>query len=178
MYSCCTYNSTKNDKSSTNNRPPRRLKHYRSSTKGNGSNSAKYLKPSCSTNSSLPLFNITILPFYHVYLAAHGGWLLFELYSWWLVNEDGISFIIDQMIPENWGEIFKKRYQLVCHKDERGIPDRRGFPDRTVQPRPDSGHGAIFCLNRGSVRSGVKKTGRVGNGVVFSRCGYDFSVRS
>ena len=62
-------------------------------------------------------------------------------------------------------------------KDERGIPDRQGFPDRTVQPRPDSGHGAIFCLNRGSVRSGVKKTGRVGNGVVFSRCGYDFSVR-
>ena len=62
-------------------------------------------------------------------------------------------------------------------KDERGTPDRRGFPDRTVQPRPDSGHGAIFCLNRGSVRSGVKKTGRVGNGVVFSRCGYFFSVR-
>ena len=65
----------------------------------------------------------------------------------------------------------------ISTKDERGIPDRRGFPDRTVQPRPDSGHGAIFCLNRGSVRSGVKKTGRVGNGVVFSRFGYDFSVR-
>ena len=59
-------------------------------------------------------------------------------------------------------------------KGERGTQDRRGFPDRTVQPRPDLGHGAIFCLNRGSVRSGVKKTGRVGNGVVFSRCGYFF----
>ena len=62
----------------------------------------------------------------------------------------------------------------VTVKDERGTPDRRGFPDRTVQPRPDSGHGAIFCLNRGWVRSGVKKTGRVGNGVVFPRCGYFF----
>ena len=63
---------------------------------------------------------------------------------------------------------------MLSTKDERGTPDRRGFPDRTVQPRPDSGHGAIFCLNRGSVWSGVKKTGRVGNGVVFSRCGYFF----
>ena len=62
----------------------------------------------------------------------------------------------------------------ISIKDERGTPDRRGFPDRTVQPRPASGHGAIFCLNRGSVRSGVKKTGWVGNGVVFSRCGYFF----
>ena len=65
-------------------------------------------------------------------------------------------------------------YNTVYIKDERGTPDRRGFPDRTVQPRPDSGHGAIFCLNRGSVRSGVKKTGRFGNGVVFSLCGYFF----
>ena len=67
-------------------------------------------------------------------------------------------------------------------KDERGTPDRRGFPDRTVQPRPDSGHGAIFCLNRGSVRSGVKKTGQVGNGVVFVSPERDYvitdSVRS
>ena len=77
-------------------------------------------------------------------------------------------------------KLVKGRVPISVHiytKDERGIPDRRGFPDRTVQPWPDSGHGAIFCLNRGSVRSGVKKTGRVGNGVVFSRCGYDFSVR-
>ena len=75
-------------------------------------------------------------------------------------------------LGEHWSGV-----RATQSKDERGIPDRRGFPDRTVQPRPDSGHGAIFCLNRGSVRSGVKKTGRVGNGVVFSRCGYDFSVR-
>ena len=74
-------------------------------------------------------------------------------------------------------EFLVKYAVLNGNKDERGTPDRRGSPDRTVQPRPDSGHGAVFCLIRGTVRSGVQETGRVGNGVVFSRCGYFFTVR-
>ena len=65
------------------------------------------------------------------------------------------------------GKVWMKNNIHGFTDNKRGTPDRRGFPDRTVQPRPDSGHGAIFCINRGSVRSGVKKTGRVGNGVVF-----------
>ena len=62
----------------------------------------------------------------------------------------------------------------IVNKDERGDPDRRGYPDRTVQPRKNSGHGAVICLIRGTVRSGIQEMGLVGNWVVFSLCGYFF----
>ena len=36
--------------------------------------------------------------------------------------------------------------ELVLHrKDERGGLDHRGSPDRTMQPRPDLGHGPYFA---------------------------------
>ena len=44
-------------------------------------------------------------------------------------------------------------------KGEWGTLDRLVSPDWTVQPQPNLGHGAIFCLIWGTVLSWIQETG-------------------
>ena len=45
----------------------------------------------------------------------------------------------------------------MATKDERGTLDRRGFQDRTLQPRTDLGHGAIYSNINSNKRLNLKK---------------------
>ena len=63
----------------------------------------------------------------------------------------------------------------ISFKDEQGAPRLSGDPpDQIVQPRPDSSHGAVFCLILETVQSDIQEMGQVGNGVDFSGAGFFF----
>ena len=65
-------------------------------------------------------------------------------------------------------------FNAVAIKDKQStwtITDPRTGP---CNPEKNSGHGAIVCLIRGTVRSWLQKKGQVGNRVVFPWCRYFF----
>ena len=73
-----------------------------------------------------------------------------------------------------WKLTLSSTISLLDVKDERHIPNHRGFPDWTMQPWKNVGHGDLFCLIQETIQPGIQETGWITNGEVFSRCGYFF----